>query len=103
MRLTNNIESRQYTAISAGIWLNSCIVIKLNDRILFSELRIGLYRHHNAIILSHLPSEMNLVWPTCSKAEPRCEASLLEDCTLAFTPTGELTERPQYCLQSLRR
>lgn len=61
-----------------------------------------VFTDHNAIILSCLPSEMNLVWRTCSKAEARCDVSLLEDSTLAFTPTVELTELPQYCLQSLR-
>lgn len=74
-RFTDNIELRQYTATGAGIWLYSCIVIKLNDRILFSELRIGLYLCHNAIILTSLPAEMNPVWPTCSKAEARCDVS----------------------------
>ena len=97
-KLTDNIESRQYTATGAGIWLNSCMVMKATNRILFSELRIGLYLHHNAIILSCLPSEGKAVWPTCSKAEAGCDVSSLEDWTLVFTPAAE---RPQSCSQSL--
>lgn len=85
VRLTDNIESRQYTATGAGIWRNSCIVIKLKDKILFSLL------HRNAIILSCLPPGMGPVWLTCSKAVTGCDVSLLEDCTSVLTPTGELS------------
>lgn len=65
--LADNIESVQYTATSAGIWLNFCIAIKLNERILFSELRIGSYRHNNAITSSRLSPEMN-PRSTCGKS-----------------------------------
>lgn len=98
VRLMDNIESKQYTATGAGIWLNSCIEITLYDKIVFSEISIGLCWHHNAIILSCLPPEMDPVWPTCRKAVTRCDVSVLGDCTWALTPPGELTQRPQYCI-----
>lgn len=102
VRLMDNIESKQYTATGAGIWLNSCIEITLYDKIVFSEISIGLCWHHNAIILSCLPPEMDPVWPTCRKAVTRCDVSVLGDCTWALTPPGELTQRPQYCILSLK-
>lgn len=44
-------------------------------------------------------SEMNPVWPTCSKKPWHGAMSLLlEDCALAFTSTGELTQRPAILL-----
>lgn len=99
--LVDNIESRQYIATGVGIWLNSCIVIKLGDSILFWELTVGLCLHHqcNHLALAILP-KWNLSSPPAVKLRARCDISLLEDFTLAFTPAGKLIELPQYCLQS---
>lgn len=99
-RLTDNIELRQYTATGAGIWLNSCIVIKLNDRILFSELRIGLYCA--TMQSSCLAFQQKWTLSGSPAVKLKHDVMCLEDCTLAFTPTGELSEHPQYCLQSLK-
>lgn len=54
-KLGGYIESRQYAATGAGIGLNSCIVIKLNDGILFSKRRIGFIPSPQSNRLVFLP------------------------------------------------
>lgn len=66
---------RQYTATGEGTWRNSCIVKKLNDKILPSLLHRNAIWHCNAIISSCLPSDP--VWLTCSKAVAGCNVSYL--------------------------
>lgn len=65
---TDVIES----STGAGIWLNSCIEINLDDKVLFSVL---------ASQCNHTVLKMHPIGPTCNKAVTQRDVSWLEDCT----------------------